>query len=70
MRGDTRRPTVQNASTGQRMIVSPLQCPAKESQDTKDLCIPEQVADLGVDDFDCITTDTSGSASEEVGASG
>ena len=30
--------------------------------------MPEQVAVLGVDDFDCITTDTSGSASEEVGA--
>merc|ERR1712136_387370 len=35
---------------------------------TKGACMPEQVADLGVDDFNCLTTDTSDSASEEVEA--
>ena len=38
---------------------------SKAEQDTKGL-MPEEVADLGVDDFHCITTVMSGSPSDEV----
>ena len=41
---------------------------AKESRDTKDICMLEQVPDLGLHGFNCITIDASDSASEEVKA--
>ena len=37
-------------------------CAATDSMDTKGLCMRERVGDLGVDDFDCITTDASDAA--------
>mmetsp|Transcript_29775 Transcript_29775/g.79134 ORF Transcript_29775/g.79134 Transcript_29775/m.79134 type:complete len:276 (-) Transcript_29775:385-1212(-) len=46
----------------------PVHAFPEPGRDTKGPCMPEQVADLGVDDFNCITTDTSDSASEEVEA--
>ena len=78
----TRGPTVRNASTGQRMHVRSLQLNIKShvsielnecvsgqrSRRIRGLCMPEQVAHFGVDDFHCGTIDTSDSASEEVEA--
>lgn len=46
----------------------PVQAFPEPDKDTKGACMPEQVADLGVDDFNCLTTDTSDSVSEEVEA--